>query len=141
MNNIVKVLFLALAMSIIACTNQSCNEKQTPISITETSKLYDLDGGIVIAKMQSMEGDGTVYAMDVKYNGKNEHVRITKDEYDSFGLDDTIKIVKEVTDDAIRLTDTQNFDGGYKIVTVGGENYLVIKLNGNISINDTTSLK
>lgn len=130
------MLFIALVAFFIL---QGCGDKgETAFRITETSTLYELDGGTVISKMQSKEDGGMVYSMDVALNGKREIVKITKDEYNSFELGDTIKVIKEDVLNDTNTIDNPPVNGGYKIVTIGGENYLLIKLNGNISINDTT---
>lgn len=140
MKNVIKIFVLILIVAAGLC---GCNRDEAKYTeITDTSNLYQFDGATVVSKMRSNENGNHVYAMDVKYNGKTEYVFVTKDEYDSFELDDTIKVVKN---ENILFEEANNGNtettNGYKIVTIGGENYLVIKLESNISVNDTSKLK
>ena len=89
--------------------------------------------------MRSKEDGKFIYSTDIKCDGNRKNVKITKSEYKCFNIGDTIKAIKENPIDEIeKPNDCTN---GYKIVTIGGENYLVIKLQNNIIINDTTNFK
>ena len=132
-----KIICLAfIAISLLFSCNRNDYE-QGYSAITEESNLYKYDGGVIVGKMSSKESGGLVYSVNISYNGKNEVVAVTKDEYELFGLCDTVRVAKPKVEEEFESIEPVVSDYGYKIVTIGGENYLVIKLRDNVSINDT----
>lgn len=139
MKILIKVFAIVLLIACASCDKQGSKSKSDEYRVTETSTLYQFDGGVVSSKMQSKKDGKTIYSMNIKINGLSEYTQVTKNEYDSFDLGDTIKIeekdIPSVDEDTTAITEIN--ECGYKIVTIGGENYLVIKLQDNVSINNT----
>jgi uncharacterized lipoprotein YehR (DUF1307 family) len=135
-------LFVVAFFSVLIFCSTGCNgEKVEKTGITETSNLYGFEGGIVKSKMQSKQAEGTEYSFNIKYGGEVVYVPVTKSEYNSFDINDTIKVIKKQEpskkEEPVEKK-LKDIDGpGYKIVLIDGNYYLVIKLENGLFLNDS----
>ena len=123
-----------LLLGIILMVVASCSEE--PVNApSKKSDLSEYCGYEVRAKMSDGSGKKTNYYFCLHSSDTTLYnVSVSKKLYSKFELGDII----ECEDGAdVAAPELQAPENGYKIVTIGGDNYLVIKLEKNISINDT----
>lgn len=134
-----KKIYLFLIAILIALT--SCNDDVVTNPAQKVS-IYEYCGYELRAKMCDGSSKNTHYYFCLQNADTTIYnVSVSKKVYFTYNLGDTIECEEENDIDDLSISNTQQTDGGYKIVTIGGENYLVIKLENNIRINDTTLLK
>ena len=135
-----KKIYLFLIAILIAFT--SCDDKETIKNPAQKHDLSEYCGFEVRSKMSDGSNRSTHYYLSLHSKDTTIYnVSVSKKVYNQYGLGDTIECENENDINSLSISNTQPTDGGYKIVTIGGENYLVIKLENNIRINDTTLLK
>lgn len=133
-----KKIYLLLAVILVAFS--SCGNDDVVTNPAQIHYLSEYCGFEVRSKMTDGSTKNihyylSLYSQDTTYY----NVSVSKNVYNQYGIGDIIECEEE-NNGKVNISNAPT-DGGYKIVMIGGENYMVIKLDSNISVNDTTLTK
>ena len=132
-----KKIYLFLIAILIALT--SCNDDVVTNPAQKVS-IYEYCGYELRAKMCDGSSKNTHYYFCLQNADTTIYnVSVSKKVYFTYNLGDTIECEEEndINGANSKIEEAKSLDGGYKVVTIGGEKYLVIKIEDNIIINDT----
>ena len=133
-----KKIYLLLAVVLIAFS--SCDRDEAITSPEQKNDLSEYCGCEVRSKMSDVSARHTHYYLSLKNADTTFYnVVVSKKLFNQYDIGNIIECEEE-NNDKVNISNAPT-DGGYKIVMIGGENYMVIKLDSNISVNDTTITK
>lgn len=121
--------FLIMLLLFVAC-----NDKKTEVEdTTEYAELANYNGGVITSKMWSVIDGKKVYSFNVHMPGKtaSELVQTSKDLFDMFDMDDTIRIGR--FEEVQQSISNKNFDTAYdEILDLQKEKEKLLNDNYNV---------